>query len=331
MALDSPLHAALAAILDGDAPALLRLVLDTPLPLTAAMGLAIQAHRSDVRRGVDGLPVHRHGCLAAVFFGIARRQQLLLEEEAEDVIGQVEEAVHVLGSAAAKADDSSLLDVLMDLEPRATLSTTPGGVGTRCEMDRFFISKRAPRCLARWRAVHARGPSGVRIDRIYHTFEHAKTRLATEAARQLARLSDGATKEEDTTLEQADAQHVATAGANVDPRRLLRQLLRVLVRVGRVEILPTHQGTSSFGLSLLGRSELVVRCAEDDRGSHRRLRRFAQRTAEEVDDARALQRLPIEGHTSASRTMLSELLAPLAHLRPAEVPLALLLADEDPS
>ena len=53
-----------------------------------------------------------------------------------------------------------------------------------------------------------------------------------------------------------------------------------------------------------------------------------KRAVEEVDETRAVQRLPVQGQTAASKTVLSELLSPLKHLRPAEVPLALLLRNE---
>jgi len=336
---DAVVHEALAAILEGNAMALLRLVVDTPLSLATAARLSVQAHRSDLRRGVDGLPVHKGGCLAAMFYGTARRQMLCAaEEEGDDdddahqcgSIGQMDKAVLVLGIAAAKADDPSLLDCLMELEPRATLSTRPNGPGTLCEMPLFFTAKRAPRCLARWQSVHARG-RGARIDRIYYAFEHAKARLQSEAARQLARLSgDNATGTDAAArLSEADKAHVLAAGGRIEPLPLMRELLRVLVQGGRVEVLPTCQGTSSFGLALLGRSELVVECDEYDNGAHRRLRRMAQRMAEAVDYERAARALPVEGRASTSQTLLSELMSPLTHLRPAGVPLALLLRGED--
>lgn len=333
----------MTCIVASDAPALLEFVLNTPLSIEEAAYLAVQAHRSDVRRGVDGLPVCRGGCLTAVFVGTARRQFLQLEAEAsvegmcsgdaEDdddggvdgtCIGRMDEAVLVLSTAAAMVDDPTLLDVLMDLECRATVTTRPSGPSTPCEMGRFFEIKRAPRCLARWRSVFAREPR-MRLDRIYYRHAHLKRRLETEAQRQLARLSAGC-GDDPQALEDADVENVRHGGPNVCPRRLLRQLLRVVAQTGQIEVLPTPVGTSTFGLSLLARSELVMQCEEHDNAAHRALRRLAQQSGEEVDDERALRRLPIEAYTSdQAPTLLSQLLAPLASLRPPEVPVAVLV------
>lgn len=311
---------ALRAILRDDADALLSVFVDHPrLPFCDAVFLAVQAHKRDGACGKEGLRCHEGGLVGTIFVGVSRRQQLdAAAYEAARGDAQVSEeedegdnAVLVLIAAAAELDSPALLDVCVDFEPRAAASTLWED-DHECDVLSFLRARAAHRCVARFCAVYMM-PDAT-MQRLHHLHCHLRERLVASAGRALARMGV-------TNVDKVDTHKEGKPTA----RRLLVSLLKGTLHVGRIETIATKAGTATFGLSLLGRPELVCRCESDDHDAARRLRRLACGVALEVDDDKALRGVQALAQSWSTHTVLARLLSGLSHLRRADTPVCVLV------
>jgi len=299
-------RACLEAVLGSEPARVIDAVASCTLTVDEAMKLLRQAHAADVRRELDGAFASQGGLLHAVFLGLRRRQV--------DAADHADNATTALAAAALDEDSPALMAALGTFEPNARMALvdeSPQGVDafSRASIERtalFFHDGGAVRC-AQYLVDHRHELTNAR--RVQFLARRSIERIVAEAELQLAKLfSLGAVEGFVAELRVAALREIVETGDLLTPP-------------------PDANGRPSFslGLSLIGRPELVADAPPDARPYRvaQQLAAMARRSLAESSLEEAA--LPRSGRLLVANSLLAQLTAPWAHLRPRRTPGAVVL------
>lgn len=224
---------AIKAILESDANKLRDAVASASIPIEPALSIAIQAWRADLKANKVGVRMHSGGLLSAVFTGTMRSQELA------NTIDHGDNSVFLLATLAAEKDDPKILDVLISWEPGFRLGplALPATPETTAN---FFMDMQAPKCANRI------------LERKSDMFNARRNGLFEEHSDERALRNARRIKEKGLCASKIGRDAIDD----------------IIDGEGRVQV-AVIEGDDvfhiiSYGLSLIGKPEIVTICQKDD-------------------------------------------------------------------